>query len=88
MQVYEFAHKHGIPEDSCQNYLAADPKYPECSDVQVCKECTWPPGTGECWGVHDYRNWKVHDYGDVAGVHNMKSEIYMRGPIGCTIRVT
>lgn len=63
--VYQFAHKSGIPEESCQNYLAADPKKASCSAEQRCLDCTSPIPTnttvnpGTCWAVQNYTNWKV-----------------------------
>jgi len=34
--VHQFIYEHGIPEDSCQNYVAADPAEATCSAEQVC----------------------------------------------------
>jgi cathepsin X len=94
MAVYEFAHQSGIPEESCQNYVATNPDSEDCSDVQVCKNCNGsPPPAGKtadenCWSPKNYTRWKASEYGSVSGVNKMKAEIYTRGPIGCGISVT
>ena len=80
--VYEYAHKEGIPDQTCQVYEAKDK---ECNDMNRCMDC--PPGE-ECHPVKDYKRYKVGDYGNVSGVDNMKAEIYARGPISCYVSVT
>lgn len=49
--VYEFAHKHGIPDDTCQQYKAENPPDGfKCDAMQVCKTCVPPPPPpGETW---------------------------------------
>jgi len=37
MSVYEFANEQGIPEDSCQNYVAKDPEGGVCTPPEICK---------------------------------------------------
>jgi len=37
MGVYEFGNEQGIPEDSCQNYRAADVEGKVCNPLSVCK---------------------------------------------------
>lgn len=44
-QVYEFAHNHGIPHDSCQTYLASNPKEATCDGLWVCEDCMPPVGS-------------------------------------------
>lgn len=94
MSVYAFAHKKGIPEESCQNYVSANPAKEECSPIQNCRNCKGnppPPGQSgdqDCWAVEKYARWKVTEYGSVSGADRMKAEIYARGPIGCGIMAT
>ncbi|KAL4480109.1 hypothetical protein ABPG74_020625 [Tetrahymena malaccensis] len=94
ISVYSFAHKKGIPEESCQNYVSKNPSKFSCSDIQRCMDCTKPAPTnttvnpGRCWAVEDYANWKVAEYGTVSGADKMKAEIFARGPISCGIAVT
>lgn len=90
--VYEFAMNHGIPEDSCQNYQAANPPVENCAPLEVCKTCI-PPSpalnqTGNCSAVVEYPNWYVSQYGAVYGIPDMKKAIYANGPIGCGIDAT
>ena len=90
--VYAFGHKHGIPDDTCQQYIAKDPLVPDCSAVLVCETCIPPsPSVGShsnCSAVGKPKLWYVGDYGSVAGASAMKAEIYKNGPIGCGIDAT
>jgi len=55
--VYEFANEHGIPDSSCEQYVAKDPANFTCDAISQCKDFTWPPcPVGEtcqdkCWAV-------------------------------------
>lgn len=86
--VYEFAHKHGIPDDTCQQYIARNPSQYSCSPIQVCQTCTGPVGTQNCTAVTNPKLWYASEYGYVAGADRMKAEIYKNGPIGCGIDAT
>jgi len=77
--VYAYAHDVGIPDETCNQYKAADE---ECSDMSKCYTCTT---FGKCEPVKKYKVWKVGDYGSISGEHEMKAEIYARGPISCGI---
>ena len=89
----EFAWYDGIPDSSCEQYVAHDPTQFTCSDMQKCKDCTWPPcPVGEscqdkCWPVK-HKNYYVSDYYLVFQKDNMKAEIYKNGPISCGIQAT
>jgi len=91
--VYEFAHKEGIPDSSCEQYVAHDLDSNTCSDMDKCKDCTWPPcPEGEtcqdkCWAV-DYRKYYASNYYSLRGADKMKAEIYKNGPISCGIEAT
>jgi len=78
----EYIESKGIPDETCQNYVAKDG---ECEPLGVCETCD--PETG-CHPVEKYDNYKVSQYGSVRGADRMKAEIYARGPIGCGIMVT
>jgi cathepsin X len=92
--VYEFVYKHGVPDDTCQQYMAVDADAPLCSAKQVCEDCTSPiPKVGEdgrvrCHAVTKYKNYYIKEYGKVSGAQKMKAEIFARGPIDCGIEVT
>ena len=86
--VYEFGKKYGIPDDTCQQYIAKNPEKFSCSPVQVCQTCSGAVGTQNCTAVENPKRWFVKEYGYVAGPNSMKTEIYNNGPIGCGIDAT
>ena len=90
--VYTFGKRHGIPDDTCQQYVAKNPTVAACTPIQVCETCTPPvPGTGEkgnCSAVANPKLWYVSTYGHVSGAASMKAEIYKNGPISCAIDAT
>ena len=91
MGVYQYAYLYGIPDDSCQNYLASDGS---CEAIDICKNCLPPaPRVGKinianCTVITNFTKWKVQEFGYINGAYNMKAEIYARGPISCGIQGT
>ena len=92
--VYSYAHKNGIPDQTCQAYQAKDMK---CNDLAVCETCvpgsgnaTDPFTPGDCSKVAapQAKLFKVGDHGSVKGADKIKAEIYARGPIGAGIDAT
>jgi cathepsin X len=95
--VYEFGHKKGITDDSCQQYVAANPAKFSCDSEQICQNCYPPndffvnPNWNNCSALvapMAQRTYWVSQYGRVSGALKMKAEIFNNGPIGCGIDVT
>jgi len=90
--VYEFAYEDGIPDSSCEQYVA-DNGDGKCTAMDRCKDCTWPPCPegqtcqDKCWAV-DYKHYYASHYYSLKGASKMKAEIYQNGPISCGIEVT
>jgi len=93
LDVYEHIYKNGLPDDSCQQYVAEDPEVAHCSDKQLCEDCPVPaPKTDEdgkknCFARFNYKSYFVKEYGSVRGAEKMKFEL-LRGPIDCVIEST
>lgn len=85
--VYEFAFEKGIPHDSCQTYLAANPADATCGGKFYCEDCMGPPGAGDknCFERKNPTVVYAKDQGEVAGADHMKQEIQQNGPIACGI---
>ena len=94
IDVYEFAYRQGIPDDTCQQYIAHNSQQPLCTPSQICEECSSPaPKEGEdgkvrCKPITNFRSYYVKEYGTVSGADKMKAEIFKRGPVSCGIEVT
>ncbi|KAF4670082.1 hypothetical protein FOZ61_001912 [Perkinsus olseni] len=85
--VFVYASLYGIPDDSCQGYIA---KEQECTDIHKCINCDPPRVGAPCYPVQRYGKYYVEEYGKMENptVHQMKAEIFTRGPISCAITST
>ena len=41
--VYKWAHDYGLVHSSCEQYTAYNLQGRECTPIDVCRDCTWPP---------------------------------------------
>lgn len=91
--VYRYAYKYGIPHASCMQYVAVNLETRDCTPIDICRDCSWPPpaegddGLSGCWAV-DYKHYYVSDHYSLKGADNMKKEIATNGPISCGMDVT
>lgn len=83
--VFEFMHRYGLPDETCQNYVAA-PAHPNdptrCDKIDVCMNCMPSirnESVMECWEVDPPIKFYVTEYGLLAGEEQMMNEIYNRG---------
>jgi len=96
--VYKYAYENGIPDSSCEQYVAhnLDDGHRTCQDIDLCRDCTWPPCgkdqteeecLANCWAT-EYKHYYVSDYYTIRGADKMKAELYKYGPISCGVHVT
>jgi len=91
--VFDYAQSTGVPEDTCQNYMAQN-NGDSCDPITVCKTCVGPAapegedGQENCVAVTDFPKHSASSYGVVNGVDAMKQAIYGNGPIACSIQST
>jgi len=97
--VFDYIQKHGIPDETCQNYEAVDG---ECQPYGICENCSpSTDGSANCTAVKTYRKYTIDEYGradggsdyDAAGkqlsnADKLKAEIFARGPLACGIDAT
>ncbi len=80
--VYSFAHKEGIPIDTCLQYTASNG---ECTPMNTCRDCKGPYEAGSCWAVTNFTRIYVDEYASVSGFEKIKAEIYARGPVSASV---
>jgi len=78
---------------SLESLYGLNDNYQACAPILRCKACskpavsnyTSPDNETQCRIIEDYPVWKVSEYGILTGAHQMKAEIYRRGPISCAM---
>jgi cathepsin X len=80
--VWKYAHDVGLVDETCNNYQA---KNQDCNDMNECGTCD-PSGT--CYSIASFKRYTVSDYGSASGPDQIKSEVYARGPVSCSIMAT
>jgi len=93
IEVYQYIHKTGIPDETCQAYQAKNDPHGTDKTLNLCENCspgntsdTFTPGT--CVPVTNYTKYWIEQYGAAKGADQMKSEIYTNGPISCGVDAT
>jgi cathepsin X len=61
--VFRWIYLNGIPDVTCQQYLAVDGT---CTDMEICKNCDHDPNVG-CSAVKNYPKYTISEYGRVIG---------------------
>jgi cathepsin X len=92
--VYEYAYTTGIPDSTCEQYVAKNLNKWSCDPIDVCRDCHGPPpnagqqpNMSNCYPV-DYKKYYVSNYYGLSGADKMKAELYKNGPISCGVSVT
>lgn len=93
--MYYYISRHGIPDETCQNYQA---KNLQCRPHGICEQCQYD---NACHPVRDYRAYTIDEFGyadtgadvdaksnRVSGSEKIMAEIYARGPVACEIYAT
>jgi len=92
-KVYEYAMENGIPDSSCEQYTATNLFERQCEDIDLCRDCSWPPpaanetGLDGCRAV-EHTKYYASEYYHVRGAKQMKAEITLNGPIACGVDST
>ena len=82
--AYSYLHNVGLPDASCQTYVA---KQQNCTPLNTCRNCYPMTQTiDSCYGVENYPTIRVGEFGVVVGDDNLMAEIFARGPVVCAIR--
>ena len=93
--AYEYIYNNGIPDETCQIYVAHNkPHGSNNSSLNICENCkpgntsqTFTPGI--CFQITNYTNYYIKEYGFITGGTNgIKNQIYQMGPVACGMDVT
>lgn len=83
LYAYKYIHENGITDVSCLPYVGVDvSNWGELPcEQRTCKNCD---RFGSCKFVNGTKYY-VQEYGSVTGEEQMMSEIFVRGPISCSV---
>lgn len=91
--MYRHAKTSGLVHASCEQYTAENLSDRACTDLDVCRDCSWPPpaegdsGLENCTAV-PAKKYYLSEYWMLHGADKMKAEIAANGPISCGMHVT
>jgi cathepsin X len=77
--VYEYAYNTGIPDSTCEQYVAYNLQS-EIAPIDTCRDCAWPPpppgdnGLEGCWAT-PHKKYFVSEYYSLQGADEMKSDL-------------
>eukprot|EP00038_Savillea_parva_P007691 m.171885 g.171885 ORF g.171885 m.171885 type:complete len:635 (+) comp13441_c0_seq1:550-2454(+) len=96
--VFDYMERHGLPDETCQNYEAKNNLNPCSGGLGVCETCS---STSGCTPIAKPQLWTLGDYGYVLGgadtdavgntvgsEEKLKAEIMNNGPLACGIHAT
>jgi len=90
--VFVYAEQHGIPHESCSNYMARDTTCSATAPIEndnrpQCYNCD---EEAKCYSIREYHRLFVRQgsIGTLSGGTAMKAEIKANGPISCGIQAT
>lgn len=61
--LYEEFQKTGVPDETCEAYIAADEV---CNEEDRCRNCFGPPGHGFCFAQSEYVVYQAKNFGYIA----------------------
>lgn len=83
LNALQYIYRYGISDETCTNYQARGwTNGVNCTPEILCGNC-WP-GEG-CFVPDSYLVYTVEEFGFVTGAADMVNEVYLRGPIDCSI---
>jgi len=93
LDAYAAIYMHGIPHDSCRQYESRNGVSNDesnCPSTHRCLDCYAPSidANETCHAVPEYKAYFLDDFGPINSVHDMKVELYKRGPISCGVDAT
>lgn len=87
-EVYEFMHKVGLPDETCNHWVAKETK--KCDAEAMCMNCMAYAEPvmqyNKCWPVKKYVKYYLREYGIIPQEEAaIMTEIMQRGPVACSL---